>query len=111
MDAVQRQTRTQTPYFLVRALTPEAITALALLTGFYSLALSVNSHYDLAALMIEMALVFDWLDGLVARRLDTASRLGVEFDSLSDVTAFGVAPAGLVYIWATQAGRCLGRDD
>lgn len=86
----------------LRALAPEVITSLGLLIGFYSLVFAINGSYAIAALTIKIALLFDFLDGLVARRLDTASRLGVEFDSLSDVTAFGVAPAGLVYIWALK---------
>ncbi len=84
------------------ALVPEVVTSLGLLTGFYSLVFAINGHFGLAALMTEIALVFDWLDGLSARVLHTSSRLGVEFDSLSDVTAFGVAPAGLAYMWALR---------
>ncbi len=94
--------------FELTALAPEITTALGLLIGFYSLVLAINGRYELAALMTEIALVFDWADGLIARRLHTASRLGVEFDSLSDVTAFGVAPASLVYIWALRPAGAWG---
>ncbi len=93
--------RARLPYSL-GALAPEVTTSLGLLIGFYSLVFAVGGRFALAALMTELAMLFDWLDGLVARKLRTASRLGVEFDSLSDVTAFGVAPAALVYIWALQ---------
>ncbi len=86
----------------LKALAPEVITSLGLLVGFYSLVFAINGRYGLAALMIEIAMVFDWLDGFVARILQTSSRLGVEFDSLSDVTAFGVAPAVLAYVWALK---------
>jgi CDP-diacylglycerol---serine O-phosphatidyltransferase len=100
--SVKQKLRSVRFYSRLGAFAPELVTSLGLLTGFYSLVFTINSHLGLGALLIEIALVFDWLDGLVARRLGSASRLGVEFDSLSDVTAFGVAPAGLVYIWALK---------
>jgi CDP-diacylglycerol--serine O-phosphatidyltransferase len=83
-------------------LVPAVITSFGLLIGFYSLVFAVNGRYELAALMTEIAVVFDWLDGLIARASRTSSAIGLEYDSLSDVTAFGVAPAGLVYIWALK---------
>jgi CDP-diacylglycerol--serine O-phosphatidyltransferase len=87
---------------LMSALLPEATTSLGLLIGFFSLVFAVHGHYGRAALMTEIAVVFDWLDGSIARALRTTSAIGVEFDSLSDVTAFGVAPAVLVYTWALE---------
>ncbi len=81
-------------------LVPAAITSLGLLAGFYSLISSIHAHFELAAVMIALAVVCDGLDGRVARASRTASQFGVEYDSLCDVVAFGVAPAGLVYIWA-----------
>jgi CDP-diacylglycerol--serine O-phosphatidyltransferase len=101
MNVTQQQTE-RNSHLKLRALAPEVITSLGLLIGFYSLVFAINGRYGLAALMIAIAMVFDWLDGFVARILQTSSRLGVEFDSLSDVTTFGVAPAVLTYVWALK---------
>jgi CDP-diacylglycerol---serine O-phosphatidyltransferase len=83
-------------------LVPATITSLGLLAGFYSLISSVNAHFELAAVMIAVAFVCDGLDGRVARASRTSSQFGVEYDSLSDVVAFGVAPAALAYSWALR---------
>jgi CDP-diacylglycerol---serine O-phosphatidyltransferase len=79
---------------------PDAITSLGLLIGFYALVFAVSGHFVRAAVMIELAILCDGLDGLIARATETASRVGVEYDSLSDVVTFGVAPASLIYAWA-----------
>jgi CDP-diacylglycerol--serine O-phosphatidyltransferase len=81
---------------------PATITSLGLLAGFYSLISAINSHFELAALMIAIAFICDGLDGRVARLSRSSSQFGVEYDSLSDVIAFGVAPAGLMYSWALK---------
>ncbi len=81
---------------------PATITSLGLLAGFYSLISSINSHFELAALMIAIAFICDGLDGRVARLSRSSSQFGIEYDSLSDVVAFGVAPAGLMYSWALR---------
>lgn len=83
-------------------LVPATITSLGLLAGFYSLISAINEHFELAALMIAVAFVCDGLDGRVARASCTSSQFGVEYDSLSDVVAFGVAPAALAYSWALR---------
>ena len=59
--------------------------------------------------MIAVAFVCDGLDGRVARLSHTSSQFGVEYDSLSDVVAFGVAPAALIYIVGAEAARRLGQ--
>ena len=79
--------------------------ALGLLFGLVS---AINAHFELAAVMILIAFVCDGLDGRVARLSRTSSHFGVEYDSLSDVVAFGVAPAGLVYTWSLRIARRLG---
>ncbi len=84
-------------------LLPATITSFGLLAGFYSLVSSINGHFELAAVMIAGAFICDALDGRVARASRTSSEFGVEYDSLSDVVAFGVAPAGLVYCWALKS--------
>jgi CDP-diacylglycerol---serine O-phosphatidyltransferase len=81
-------------------LVPAAITSLGLLSGFYSLISSINRHFELAATMIVVAFICDGLDGRVARASRTSSQFGIEYDSLSDVVAFGVAPAGLIYMFS-----------
>jgi CDP-diacylglycerol--serine O-phosphatidyltransferase len=83
-------------------LIPATITSLGLLAGFYSLVSSINGHFELAALLICVSFVCDGLDGRVARASRTSSQFGVELDSLSDIVAFGVAPAGLIYMWAMR---------
>jgi CDP-diacylglycerol--serine O-phosphatidyltransferase len=81
---------------------PATITSLGLLAGFYSLISSINSHFELAAVMIAAAFICDGLDGRVARVSRTSSQFGIEYDSLSDVVAFGCAPAALIYTWALK---------
>jgi CDP-diacylglycerol---serine O-phosphatidyltransferase len=81
---------------------PATITSLGLLAGFYSLISSINAHFELAAVMIAVAFICDGLDGRVARVSRTSSQFGIEYDSLSDVVAFGCAPAALVYSWALK---------
>jgi CDP-diacylglycerol--serine O-phosphatidyltransferase len=83
-------------------LIPITITSLGLLAGFYSLISSINDHFPLAAVMILVAFICDGLDGRVARLSRTSSLFGVEYDSLSDVVAFGVAPGALAYTWALR---------
>src|ERR1700720_594415 len=83
-------------------LLPVTITSLGLLSGFYSIVSSINGHFEVAAVMIAIAFVCDGLDGRVARASRTSSEFGVEYDSLSDVVAFGVAPACLAYNWALK---------
>ena len=83
-------------------LLPVTITSLGLLSGFYSIVSSTNGHFEVAAVMIAIAFVCDGLDGRVARASRTSSEFGVEYDSLSDVVAFGVAPACLAYTWALK---------
>jgi len=71
--------------------------------GFYSIIASFNSDYKLAAWAIMIASVFDVLDGWVARMTHTATRFGIQIDSLSDAISFGVAPAVLVYTWTLSS--------
>ena len=81
---------------------PDVITSVGLLSGCLSLVSAFDGHFERAAVMIEFSLVCDILDGLVARASHAASPFGIEYDSLSDVIAFGVAPASLVYSWALK---------
>jgi len=82
---------------------PNLITLLSMFGGFYSIIASFNSEYELAAWAIMIASVFDVLDGWVARMTHTATRFGIEIDSLSDAISFGVAPGVLVYTWTLSS--------
>jgi CDP-diacylglycerol---serine O-phosphatidyltransferase len=81
---------------------PNLFTTGGLLSGFYSVILTLSGQYEMAAFMILVAHLFDGLDGRIARLTRTTSRFGVEYDSLADLIAFGVAPGILVYEWALK---------
>lgn len=83
-------------------LLPNLITTAGLFAGFYSVIASLRADFSSAALAILVANVFDTLDGRIARLTNTTSRFGIEYDSLSDLIAFGVAPGILVYRWALE---------
>ena len=83
-------------------LVPNLITTAALMLGFWSITEAIQGHWDRAAWGIVLAGVCDALDGRVARVTRSTSKFGVEYDSLSDVVSFGLAPALLVYNWALQ---------
>lgn len=78
-------------------LLPNLMTAVSLFLGILSILASVKGEFDKAGIYIFLSLIFDGLDGRIARMTGTCSKFGVEFDSLADLVAFGVAPAMLVY--------------
>lgn len=78
---------------------PNLFTAGGIFSGVMSLVMSTEGKFDYAAWFILIALVFDGLDGRVARLTNTTSKFGVEFDSLADIVSFGVAPALLLYLF------------
>jgi CDP-diacylglycerol--serine O-phosphatidyltransferase len=79
---------------------PNLLTTVALFAGFYAIVQAMSGRYAHAAIAIFVAMVFDGLDGRVARLTRTQSAFGAEYDSLSDMVSFGVAPALVVYVWA-----------
>lgn len=81
---------------------PNLLTTVALFAGFYAIVQAMGGRFEQAAIAIFVALVFDGLDGRVARLTHTQSAFGVEYDSLSDMVSFGVAPALVVYVWALK---------
>lgn len=89
-------------------LLPNLITAGGIFAGFYVIIASTDGHYKTAAWFILLAAIFDGLDGKVARLTGTASKFGVELDSLADVISFGVAPGVLLYDWALRPFGKLG---
>ena len=80
-------------------LLPNLFTTGALFAGFYAIIAAMRADYEAAAIAIFFAMVFDGLDGRVARLTNTASKFGEEYDSLADMVSFGVAPALVVYSW------------
>ena len=81
-------------------LLPNLFTTAALFAGFYAIVQAMNGRYEVAAVAIFIAMVLDGLDGRVARMTHTQSEFGAEYDSLSDMVSFGVAPSILMYEWA-----------
>ncbi len=79
---------------------PNLFTASSIFIGVISIVEASKGHFILASWLILLALVFDGLDGRVARMTNTTSQFGVEFDSLADVISFGIAPAMLLYFFA-----------
>jgi CDP-diacylglycerol--serine O-phosphatidyltransferase len=83
-------------------LLPNLFTTAALFGGFYAILFAINGRFESAAGAIFVAMVLDGLDGRVARLTNTQSAFGAEYDSLSDMVAFGLAPSLVVYLWALK---------
>lgn len=80
-------------------LLPNLLTTGALFGGFYAVLSGFSGNFEVAAIAIFVAMVFDGLDGRVARMTNTQSDFGVQYDSLSDMVSFGIAPAIVIYGW------------
>lgn len=80
-------------------LLPNLFTTAALFAGFYAVLASMNGQFEKAAIAIFLAMILDGLDGRVARMTHTQTAFGAEYDSLSDMVAFGLAPALVMYQW------------
>jgi CDP-diacylglycerol--serine O-phosphatidyltransferase len=83
-------------------LLPNLFTTGALFAGFYAIVQAMNGKFEHAAVAIFIAMVLDGLDGRVARMTHTQSEFGAEYDSLSDMVSFGVAPSLIMYEWALK---------
>ena len=81
-------------------LLPNLLTTAALFAGFYAIVAAMKGHFDSAAIAIFIAMIADGLDGRVARLTHTQSPFGAQYDSLSDMAAFGIAPALVLYSWS-----------
>ncbi|MBN1382731.1 MAG: CDP-diacylglycerol--serine O-phosphatidyltransferase [Deltaproteobacteria bacterium] len=81
-------------------LLPNLFTTASLFCGFYSIIASVKGNFFIAAIAIIIAIALDGLDGRIARITNTISKFGAEYDSLSDLVSFGVAPTVLMYMWS-----------
>ena len=88
---------------------PSMFTAANIAAGYYAISQAIQGtasdpwHFDQAAKAIGFAILFDGLDGRIARLTNTASSFGRELDSLADVIAFGIAPAILAWLWGFRA--------
>lgn len=80
-------------------LLPNLLTTGGLFSGFFAIVASMNGRFEAAAVAIFIAMVFDGLDGRVARLTNTQSEFGAQYDSMSDLIAFGMAPALVAYNW------------
>lgn len=89
-------------------LLPNLFTSASLFGGFYSIIATIHGRYEAAAIAIILSAVFDGLDGRIARFTNTTSHFGTEYDSLSDLIAFGVAPGILAFKWALEPFGRLG---
>lgn len=89
-------------------LLPNLFTTGALFAGFYAIVMAMNGRFEHAAAAIFIAMVLDGLDGRVARLTHTQSAFGAEYDSLSDMVSFGVAPALVIYSFALKGMGKLG---
>lgn len=89
-------------------LLPNLFTTGAMFAGFYSIISAIDGRFETAAIAIFVAMILDGLDGRVARLTHTQSNFGVEYDSLSDMVSFGVAPALVMYLWAFESLGKLG---
>jgi CDP-diacylglycerol--serine O-phosphatidyltransferase len=90
-------------------LLPNLLTTGAMFSGFYAIIASIGGDYVSAVIAIFVAGLFDGLDGRVARLTNTQSEFGVQYDSLSDLVSFGVAPALVLYTWSLHSLAVYGR--
>ena len=84
-------------------LLPNLLTTAGLFSGFYAVVSSMNGHFISAAVAIFIAMIFDGLDGRVARMTNTQSEFGAEYDSMADMLSFGIAPGIVAYNWALSS--------
>jgi CDP-diacylglycerol---serine O-phosphatidyltransferase len=87
----------------LRAVAPNAVTALALCSGLSGVRFAISGQFQIAVAMVIVAAVLDGIDGRIARLVRGESRFGAELDSLSDAISFGVAPALILYLWSLAA--------
>jgi CDP-diacylglycerol--serine O-phosphatidyltransferase len=87
---------------------PNLFTSASLFGGFFAIIAAIQGRYETAAIAILISCVFDGLDGKIARLTHSTSLFGTEYDSLSDLVAFGVAPGILAFQWALEPFGRLG---
>jgi CDP-diacylglycerol---serine O-phosphatidyltransferase len=84
-------------------LLPNLLTTGTLFSGFYAIVAAIDGNFSRAGMAVFIAMLFDGLDGRVARWTNTQSAFGKEYDSLSDMVAFGLAPSIVAYQWGIEA--------
>ncbi len=84
-------------------LLPNLFTTAAMFAGFYAITSAIDGRFETSAISLFIAMILDGLDGRVARLTNTQSEFGVEYDSLSDMVSFGIAPALVMYLWAFES--------
>ncbi len=84
-------------------LLPNLFTTAGLFAGFYAIVSAMSGKFEAAAIAIFVAMIMDGIDGRVARLTNTSSEFGVQYDSLSDMVCFGLAPALVVFEWALRS--------
>lgn len=89
-------------------LLPNLFTTAAMFGGFYAIIAAMNGRFEAAAVAIFIAMVLDGMDGRVARLTQTSSDFGAEYDSLSDMVSFGLAPALVMYQWSLVSMKTMG---
>ena len=89
-------------------LLPNLFTTAALFAGFYAIVAAMHTHFEAAAIAIYVAMILDGIDGRIARLTNTQSDFGVQYDSLSDMASFGLAPALVIYQWSLSGLGKLG---
>jgi CDP-diacylglycerol---serine O-phosphatidyltransferase len=89
-------------------LLPNLFTTASLFGGFFAIVQAMNGKFEIAAIAIFVSMILDSLDGRVARWTNTQSAFGEQYDSLSDMVSFGVAPALVVYEWSLRGLGKLG---
>jgi hypothetical protein len=80
-------------------LLPNLLTTGCMFSGFYGIVAAIDKHFTAAGEAIFVAMIFDTLDGRMARLTKTESAFGKEYDSLADMVSFGIAPAIVAYQW------------
>jgi CDP-diacylglycerol--serine O-phosphatidyltransferase len=88
-------------------LLPNLFTTAAMFSGFYAIVAAMQGHFEAAAIAIFISMVLDGLDGRVARLTNTQTAFGAEYDSMSDLISFGVAPGLTMYQWSLVACAAL----
>jgi len=81
---------------------PNIFTSLNLFCGFYAVIAAIDGKFTAAAIAIIIGVMFDILDGKIARATNTTSQFGLEYDSLADLVSFGLAPGIMIYLWALK---------
>lgn len=105
-DDIELDARVDKPTHRGVYLLPNLFTTGAMFAGFYAILAGMDGNFEAAAIAIFVAMIFDGMDGTVARMTHTSSAFGVQYDSLSDMVSFGVAPAVVTFSWMlNEVGR------